>query len=350
MTTLSVGIIGGLPRYIKYNGGLENQITSTMDALRSLGVDAFWLDRCASDIEIGGVDLVHAIGLNPNVAFNLQFLHPNAKLIVSPVSLIPSINWFSWNLHLSLRSALSRFKVAWALNHFRLTLQRADAVVCLSKVESLYLQKAFNVPSSKCFIISNGSHSVSDRPRFPKGQPSSSTLVCIGIIEPRKNQVLIERCARELGLAVEYHGRAGTDRNYNAQFTSLLSSSRSIWRGESDKETILKVHQSNSILLHYGTREGQPLVILDHLISGGRVILLDNRLNRELASVFTGLPIFLSQLAPAGLQKALRQAESFDHSSQTYQRRLSEAARLLTWSNVASRLVSIYEQKLYENI
>ena len=347
MNPLSVGFIGGLPRYLNYNGGLENQIASTVNALRSIDINASWLDREATHQVSDKVDLIHAIGLNPNLAFNLQFLNPNAKLVVSPVSLLPSSGWLAWRANIISRITLSHVSPAWALYHFRRTLQRADGVVCLSKVESRYLQEAFNVPSGKCFVVSNGSHFTSDALRNYPARSSTSSFICIGIIEPRKNQVMIERCAQRLGLAVDYHGRLGTNLDYNRQFIDLVSSSKSYWRGESGREVMLKAHYSNSILLHFGTKEGQPLVILDHLMAGGMVVLLDNRLNRELALTFHGLPIFLSDLSPVSLRRELLKASSFDLTSEAFRIRLTEVADSLTWHHVAKKLVTIYDNILH---
>ena len=81
-------------------------------------------------------------------------------------------------------------------------LTHAERVLPNSRAEAKQLMRYFGVPPEKLRVVPNGVDTTwLDRARPPGGsEPERDIILCVGRIEPRKNQLTVIRAARALGL------------------------------------------------------------------------------------------------------------------------------------------------------
>jgi len=161
----------------------------------------------------------------------------------------------------------------------------SDALVFLSERErALFERIAGEHPQSR--LIRNPV----DATRFADADPSSfrefveldDFILCVGRIEPRKNQLLLAAAARELGLPLVLIGHAGVDGAY-AKAVSTLGGEmvRSIGRIDPKSDMLASAFAAARVFALPSWAEGAPLAALEAAASGANLVLSDRSGEQE---------------------------------------------------------------------
>lgn len=206
-------------------GGGEVQLAQTTAALRAAGVDARhwrpWDDSLADD-----VDLLHFFGSRREFLPLVEAARKQGKRVA-----LSTIAWFdwrnAWREHSGLLSrtcAAARYALRAALPRLpswrRRLYEAADVLLPNSQAEAEQLIRLFDVPAAKICVVPNGFDA-----RFAHGDPTlfmrrfglRDFVLCVGRIEPRKNQLGLIRALSGSGHPVVILGDAVPGREAYAE-------------------------------------------------------------------------------------------------------------------------------------
>jgi glycosyltransferase involved in cell wall biosynthesis len=209
VATLKVRTVGRFDAFAAPGGG-EVQLAQTTAALRASGVDARhwrpWDDSLSHD-----VDLLHFFGGRREFIPLVEAARKQGTRVA-----LSTIAWFDWRNVWREPSSLLTRSVATARYGLRAAFPRvpswrrrlyeaADVLLPNSQAEAEQLMRLFRVPAAKIRVVPNGFDA-----RFAQGDPAlfmhrygvRDFVLCVGRIEPRKNQLNLIRALRGSGRAL----------------------------------------------------------------------------------------------------------------------------------------------------
>lgn len=188
-------------------GGGEVQLAQTTKALRESGLDARhwrpWDDSLADD-----VDLLHFFGSRPEFLPLVEAARKQGKRVA-----VSTIAWFDWRNSWRERASLIQRGVAAARYALRAALPQlpswrrklydaADVLLPNSQAEAEQLIRLFGIPAAKIRVVPNGfdgRFALGDANQFTRRFKLRDFALCVGRIEPRKNQLNLIRALRGTG-------------------------------------------------------------------------------------------------------------------------------------------------------
>jgi glycosyltransferase involved in cell wall biosynthesis len=204
--TPRIRAVGRFDAFVAPGGG-EVQLRSTVDGLTELGYDArAWQPW---DDDIGQGDIVHFFGSRPEfVAAATAARRRGAKVVVSTVT------WFDWRntirepgpwprklLHAARYAA--RAAVPQIPSWRKQLYDTADLLLPNSQAEADQLMRLFHTPQTKIRVVPNGADTrfaSADADLFRDRYGLDRFVLCVGRIEPRKNQLSLVRALAGTGL------------------------------------------------------------------------------------------------------------------------------------------------------
>lgn len=277
---LRVGILGGVPALLG-GGGLEIQAARTAAALRERGHDVRYVQHAEAEWT---PDVLHVFGHTADVGHFLHHWrrHP-AQLVVSPVVVVPPAR--EWRLKLGTRLPIPAFEP----RVLRALVERADALIALTRWESELLESIGGARTAPIAVIGNGVEGADELPdREALGRELGTELperyaIVVGAVSERKRQAEI---ARALAGALPLVVVGGWDgpRSGREEFARLVRATGGLWPGElSDRATVLGLIAEADALVHLSDAEGQSLAVLEGLALGAHCVLSDLPQQREIA-------------------------------------------------------------------
>jgi len=328
-------------------GGGEVQLRSTVSALAELGYDArAWHPW---DDELGPGDVVHFFGSRPEfVTAAAAARRRGARVVVSTVA------WFDWRntvrepgpWHRRLTHA-ARYVVRAALPQLPSWRKRlydgADLLLPNSQAEAEQLARLFRVSEAKIRVVPNGA----DR-RFAAADPQpfrdftglDRFLLCVGRIEPRKNQLALIRAAAGTGIPLVLIGDTVPGHERYADRCRRLAGAdadvRFVGRLASDDPLLASAYAACSTLALVSWYETPGLAALEAALTGTPLVLPAGGCCRE---YFGDRAEYVAPNDLAAIRRAV--VRSFKRP------RCPETAALVresfTWSEVARATAEAYE-------
>lgn len=267
--------MGGIPAPLG-GGGLERQISETLDALRRAGHDAF---RVAATPERRGFDVLHAFSAEADVCHVLShWRHNRVPLVVSPVLVVPPGRERRERLAARVPSR------SFAPRARALILRTADLVVAQTEHEAGLL-RALRAPN--VVVVPNGVAEVEPSPTGASPFSPGSYALMVGTIGARKRQAETLRALAPRP-TVLLGGFEGPDEE-RTRFEAVVRESGAVWLGEIDDVAAIRATMRDArALVHLSAAEGQSLAIMESLRVGTPVLATPLPANQELAICHPG--------------------------------------------------------------
>jgi len=271
-------------------GGGEVQLRSTIASLAELGHDArAWHPW---DDDLGAVDVVHFFGSRPEfLPAATAAKSRGARVVVSTVA------WFDWRNTLREPGAwpkkfvhAARYAARAACPQLASWRKRlydtADLLLPNSQAEAAQLMRLFRVPASKIRVVPNGA----DR-RFASADPQlfqtryglNRFVLCVGRIEPRKNQLALVRALCGTGLPLVLIGEVvpGHERYAERCRREADADVHFIGRLSPDDSLLASAYAACSTLALVSWYETPGLVALEAAMTGTPLVLPEGGCARE---------------------------------------------------------------------
>jgi len=206
-------------------------------------------------------DIVHGQGTERECAISAVFsgypnvltIHGNLRLIAEVTNAKPfSFEWLAARLE-------------------SVTIPRSRGVVCITG----YTKKAVAPLARRTWVVPNAvDTSFFDVPRQSNG---ARTVLCVGNISPRKNQVpfvrALDKWAPDNQINVIFLGQASAESPYVAEFFSLLESRPwCAYKGFADREKLKVFLQQATLLALPSLEDNCPMVVLEAMAAGVPVV------------------------------------------------------------------------------
>lgn len=183
---MKIGVIGAVPFNLIFGGG-ETQMINTMDAIKKQGVDIGYYDLWNKDYSC---DIVHIFGCHDwlykwvSLAKNKGF-----KIALSTIAYSQTRMTLKRRLYDQFDGMLP-VDTTYRLN--RRLIQIADILLPNSEEEGRYLDEMLGASNKKKMVIPNAAdlrYKTADKSAFVKEYGLDDFVLCVGKIEPRKNQL-----------------------------------------------------------------------------------------------------------------------------------------------------------------
>lgn len=340
MHPLSVGIIPHIP-YAFGHGGLEVQQDRTMQALRELGVDVQPIDPWKRSFD---ADLLHVFGSEYHQGVHVdRATSLGIPTVVTSMFMMMQARW-----KFSVWKAIDRFLPPTTQTIRRRILHAADAVIAINRVERDDLVEVFDVDPDKIHVIANG---VDDRffhatpDMFVERYGVRDMVLCVGTIEPRKNQLQLIHATADLGVPLVLIGPVLPMRSvqdYGAEVEAAVQrASHVTWiKGlDHDDPVLASAFAAAAVHVLPSTAEAQGLVTLEAAAAGAAVVVSDLP---SLRSIFRDDVTYVNPLSHASIRQAVLSALSRPRPG----RLATPPEWLMTWQQVAMRTIDVYRSVL----
>lgn len=292
-------------------GGGEVQLRSLASWLPGAGIDARlwrpWEDDWSQ------IDLLHLVGSAPEFVP----LANAAGRAGKPVVLSP-VTWFTcrdlwrepWSLGARLWACgkfLARAACP-ALPSWRKELYHAaDLLLPNSRAEADQLARHFSVPRAKLHVTPNGvdaRFADADPARFERATGWSDFVLCVGRIEPRKNQLGLLQALQGTGLSVVLIGDVVPGHEAYLDACLRAGGERALFLGNisHDDPLLASAYAACRCLALVSWYETPGLAALEAALTGTPLVLTAEGACQE---YFAGFPRYVSPRRPAAIRAAV---------------------------------------------
>ncbi|MEM9530711.1 MAG: glycosyltransferase [Pseudomonadota bacterium] len=352
-------------------GGPSVRVPTTVDYLKDRGFDAHLFPAGAGHQLPASLEVAHVFNVwSPDSALDrLQLAkHRADRLVFSPIYLnLAELEGYQHWLPKLAANAADRAELNAALTwlqaqkllgpdaiaenrepvpgyfgRIRRMLSLADHVICLSEREQKWLE-ALGLDPARSSIVRNpveaDRFTGADPELFRQHQQLDRYILCVGRIEPRKNQLLLALAARELDAVLVLIGHPG-DPDYMAQVLR--------WGGENVRH-IARLAPADPLLASAfvgascfalpSFAEGAPLAALEAAASGVPLLVSDRSGERE---YFADLAEYCDPASVASIANGLRTCMSRSVSRAQAER----IADQYSWASYIDGTAKAYELAL----
>jgi glycosyltransferase involved in cell wall biosynthesis len=196
-------------------GGFDIQMHRTLEALRSVGVDAAPLDWWSRDADF---DILHVWGLAPQH----QELVRLARQYGKKVALTPLLPYNTPVARMRHFTGVVTGRKRAVLD----VLRHVDVLLVVNSLQADAAIKLFGFPANRIEIIPTilDPRFFSNPPVEPPAKAPARYIVCAGNIWPRKNQLRLAQAALTTGTSVVFIGNTmAGEHSYTAAFENLVA-------------------------------------------------------------------------------------------------------------------------------
>lgn len=323
-----------------YYGGAEVQAEQTAHYLRELGVrvDFFTpLDR-----EVG--DVVHAFGAYPYFRTVAEYCRFHRKPFILSTIFYKDIS----SLRLRLRYRIYRLfpKHVPQFRNLRRLLSHACVVLPNTQAEALQLQQIFRLPPQRIEVVPNGVEA-----RFAEADPDwfrretgirESFVLCVGRIEPRKNQHRLIRALSGTKIPLVLMG--------NPLSEDYLTLCRELADGRvyflpavpHDSPLLAGAYAACRVFALPSLLETPGIAALEAGIAGARVVVTPYGGARE---YFGDYALYPEPRSVQSIRQAVLQAWESPHSAEALRQHLLTH---YSWETVARKTLQVYQRVIAE--
>lgn len=196
----------------------------------------------------------------------------------------------------------------------RACVKQADFTICLSRYESLCLAQIGAEPNRSALIrnvIDAVSFAGADSTLFSAWCGIEDYILCVGRIEPRKNQLVLAHAAKTLRMPVVFIGHVGDHRYMKAVKSAAGDLAVFVPRLEADDPLLKSAYAGASVFCLPSWSEGAPLAALEAAAAGAPLVLSDRSGEREYFGSFAAYvnPANIDALRDALVQSAKLKAD-----------------------------------------
>jgi len=328
-------------------GGLEVQIRETMAGLRGCGIDATIFDW--REEKLADFDLIHVFSaINGNYRMVEAARAAGVRIVVSTVLHPPFTardrRWAM--LAESLVGRLTDWNHHTSFSELVRCLRGADHLIALGEVERDMLIKGYELDQSRITVVPNGiakSFFEADPNLFiERFQLASSFAVCVGSVEPRKNQLTVVRAVREIGMHAVLIG-APEHRDYLDQCLELGGSDVSYLGFFPYGDPILaSAYAAAEVSVLPSKSEVLPLSVIESLAAGTPAVVTKFQ-SLDIAAQ-PGVLEYVDPEDTRGIAEAMKRCKGVRWP----RRGCADLVASYSWNSVAIELSRVYERVLAE--
>lgn len=334
------------PTAFQSPGGGEILLLKTKEYLEKEGVKVTlfdpWRDKLSS------FDILHTFG---SVKDCLPMMREAKRAGIKNV--LSTICWYSWRSALGVSdkfsgklTALAHHAAKAIFPRFpsarRKMMEASDLLLPNSESEARQLVRFFGIPRSKIEIIPNGvdaSYATSNPQLFVDKFKLNNFVLCVGRIEPRKNQLGMVRALKGLGIPVVFIGDYVP--NYKSYYESCRreADSNMHFLGPLPHDSGLLAsayHACNTFLLA-SWLETPGLAAMEAALAGAKVVLTDQGATRE---YFKNFAAYVSPWRSDQIQKETQRVFTNGRT----QGLKEHIEKNYLWRNAALKTIAAYEK------
>jgi alpha-1,3-rhamnosyl/mannosyltransferase len=208
--------------------------------------------------------------------------------------------------------------------------RQAARILTVSERSKLDLEELYGLPPSRIVVTPNGVD-----PAFSPGDigvPGRDYLLCVGVVEPRKNQRAALAAAKEVGMPLVIAGPA----NDQALAVELRRGGARV-EGYVDTERLVELYRGAACLVQASLHEGFGLPVLEAMACGTPVVTVPEP---ALVEVVGNAAVVVPEEELAdGIRRALAQHDRLSYAG-------LERARAFSWHSCAEKTLAVYLQVL----
>lgn len=278
------------PTAFQAPGGGEVQLMKTKEYLEKKGVEVKlfdpWVDK------LGDFDILHTFGSVKDCLDTIR----TAKILGVKI-VLSTICWYSWRSAwgiysswdqrmLSIARQVAKSLVPFMPSRRKQMMDHSDILYPNSQTEAEQLVRYFCVPREKVFIVPNGVDS-----KFLEATPDlfmetyglKDFILCVGRIEPRKNQLNMIRALKNLNIPVVFIG------DYVHHYDDYYVACRKEAEGNMyflepiphESELLASAYAACNTFLLASWLETPGLAVLEAALAGAKVVITDQGATRE---------------------------------------------------------------------
>jgi glycosyltransferase involved in cell wall biosynthesis len=228
----------------------------------------------------------------------------------------------------------------------RACIAQADEVIFLSEYERGCLEYLGAEPRSSSLIrnpVDAGAFAAADPALFAEKLGLDGYVLCVGRIEPRKNQLLLAHAARTLGIPVVFIGHTEDSAYYDLVRERAGENAHFIPRIDPADPLLKSAFAGASAFCLPSWAEGAPLAALEAAAAGLPLVLSDRSSERE---YFGDFAHYVNPADVSGLREALESAAEQRNDVARRDSLKQKIAQEFGWERYTRETASAYERAL----
>jgi len=322
-------------------GGAEIQLERTREALQRLGVSVKLYSSWDTTV-LDGIDVVHWFHIDVSARPILRFARQRGARIVISAIFWPLRPWID-PLWTRITGLLGRIGIPLtsALASARETLGLADAVIASSRSEADNIHRVFSIPKEKIRIVpvAVSEDFLDQTPElFEKKYHLKDFILCVGRVEPRKNQLRLLRALRDVNIPVVFVGDHTLNPSYY-QACESVGHPKAFFLGRMDHQDPLlrSAYAAAKVLAMPSLFETPGLVALEGALAGCRLVVTNRGNTRE---YFHSLVEYVDPHCVRSIREGILRA--MDASNDRVQELRNLILREYSWDAVGKAIRAIY--------
>ncbi len=335
---MKVVFISQLPFSLAF-GGLEIQVLETAKALQKLGVEVELLNPWKQEFD---AELLHCFSSE----YQLWEVVKRAKgkgipVVVSGIFApkAESSLYRLWRIIDPMIPVQTSFRMRKNI------LKAADAIITHSKREAYDLASFFGIPINRFNVIPNGVRDFQqvDPKNFGKKYGLEKFALCVASIEKRKNQLRLIKALEKTEIPLVLIGPARPDESsyVEAVREQIRRAGNVMWIGRlaPDSTELAEAYAGAHVHVLPSLSEGQGLASLEAANAGANIVMSGLPYLKELFGEYAW---YCNPQSERSIRRAVLEAWSVPRGI----RYKTRPPWLLTWEEVARRLIGVYEKVL----
>lgn len=279
---MKIGVIGAVPFNLIFGGG-ETQMINTIAALKRLGVDIDYYDLWNKNYTC---DILHIFGCHDWLYKWVSLAKQKGiKIALSTIAYSPEKMTMKRKIYDKFDHFLP-LDTTYRLN--RKLIQSADILLPNSKAECDYLDEILGASNKEKLVIPNATdlrYKNGDRNRAKKEFGLVDYVLCVGKIEPRKNQLRLVKALEKTNIPLIVLGSFIPNRkDYYDNVISIISHNKNMKHIEYlpfDSDELANLYAGAKVHVLLGENETPGIVNLEAGLAGANLVVGDCAAVRE---------------------------------------------------------------------
>lgn len=311
-----------------------------MAALRKVGVEVELYDPWQRTVD---VDLVHVFGSEPTHAAMVDAIVAKGIPVVTTAMFVPIRKPWTYTVF----QPVERFLPTTIIGLRRRLLEKSSAIIALTSWEKQSLSRLLWIEHDKISVLPNGVEErfyAARNDEFVTTYGLNDVVLCVGRVEPLKNQLQIAKAMQSTTLDTVFIGSAASrgcdaDEQYLTEFSEVVNQSPNLtWlNGVDHNSTVLcSAYAAARVHVLASNAEAQGLVTFEAAAAGCNIVVSDLPTQREF---FGTSVVYVNPRSQASIREGIRQAYQSPRGSMNPGR-----TNVLSWRQVGEKLASIYRK------